>query len=162
MDGRSLCRIVKRQATSKTAIVTDRTISGSAHSTKPVAFNVRNHRLGACSVRVQEGLGDRLKGVAGRHRSADRRGCLVVKIRIDVSAQMLIPPIEHRLEALPTVPRLAGSRQLVVLTGEDQQLGVHTGPLQCGLVLLRLFKRAAEVEFRMHHQAGRAHLRGLR
>lgn len=107
MDGRSLCRMVKRQATSKTAIVTDRTISGSAHSTKLEPVNVRNHRLGACSGRVQEGWGDRLGGAADGHRSADHRGGLVVEIRIDVSAQMLIPPVEHRFETLPTMPRLA-------------------------------------------------------
>ncbi len=43
MDGRSLCRIVKRQASSKTAIVTDRTISGSVQSTNLETVNVTNH-----------------------------------------------------------------------------------------------------------------------
>ena len=64
--------------------------------------------------------------------SADRRGGLVVNIAIDVSAQMLVPPVEHRFEALPTVPGLTRARQFVVLPGEDEQLGVHTASLQCG------------------------------
>ncbi|MDN5588061.1 MAG: hypothetical protein L0G69_16035 [Brevibacterium sp.] len=62
MDGRSLSRIVKRQAIGKTAIVTDRTISGSAQAAKLVGCNVTNHRLGPRFGSDQAGQAERLGG----------------------------------------------------------------------------------------------------
>src|SRR5699024_9039943 len=75
--------------------------------------------------------------------------------------EMTIPPVEDGLEALPTMARLTGPGQLVVLSREDEHLGVHPCPLQGRVVLLRLFQGAAEVELRMHHQRRCPHLSAL-
>src|SRR5699024_776457 len=44
--------------------------------------------------------------------------------------EMTLPPVEDGLEALPTMARLTGPGQLVVLSREDEHLGVHPCPLQ--------------------------------